>query len=127
MYFTQAQGISRDTLPYKAPGQPYVTYVALVVAAIVTFFKGFDTFIKPSPSSTVPAFNYKNFITSYLGLPIFLIIFLGHRYYTGARTIASADVDLISGQREIEEDAREWVESEGKRNLTWYQKLWDGA
>lgn len=41
----KAQGISRDDLPYKAPFQPYGSWFALISAAIITLFKGFDTFI----------------------------------------------------------------------------------
>lgn len=41
----EAHGISRDSLPYKAPFQPYGSYFAFVATAIITFFKGFDAFI----------------------------------------------------------------------------------
>ncbi|KAH0830529.1 amino acid permease/ SLC12A domain-containing protein [Lanmaoa asiatica] len=36
----KAQGISRDTLPYKAPLQPYGSWFALVCTGIITLFKG---------------------------------------------------------------------------------------
>jgi amino acid transporter len=38
-------GISRDTLPYKAPFQPYGAWFALINTGIITLFKGFDTFL----------------------------------------------------------------------------------
>ncbi|KAL0946953.1 hypothetical protein HGRIS_013110 [Hohenbuehelia grisea] len=41
----KAQGISRDTLPYKAPFQPWGSWFALFATGIITIFKGFDTFI----------------------------------------------------------------------------------
>ena len=41
----KAQGMSRDDLPYKAPFQPWGSYFALIATAIITFFKGFDTFL----------------------------------------------------------------------------------
>lgn len=40
----KAQGTSRDSLPWKAPGQPYVAYISLGITAIVTFFKGASRF-----------------------------------------------------------------------------------
>jgi len=40
-----ANGMSRDNLPYKAPFQPWGSWFALIATAIITFFKGFDTFI----------------------------------------------------------------------------------
>jgi amino acid transporter len=57
----KAQGISRDDLPYKAPGAPYLSWFALIATGIITFFKGFDTLVHP--------FNLPNFITSYIGIP----------------------------------------------------------
>lgn len=36
----QAQGMSRDDLPYKAPFQPWGSWFALVSTAIITIFKG---------------------------------------------------------------------------------------
>jgi len=36
----QYQGLSRDSLPYKAPFQPFGSWFALVSTAIVTLFKG---------------------------------------------------------------------------------------
>ena len=50
----EAQGRSRDDLPYKAPLQPWGSWFALVSTIIITIFKGFDTFMP---------FNTANFIT----------------------------------------------------------------
>jgi amino acid transporter len=36
----KAQGISRDTLPWKAPFQPYYAWTCLVFTCIIAFFKG---------------------------------------------------------------------------------------
>jgi len=63
----KAQGIPRSSLPYQAPFQPYGSWIALIVTAIITFFKGFDTFIP---------WNHKNFITSYIGAPIFVALWV---------------------------------------------------
>lgn len=51
----KAQNISRDTLPYKAPFQPYASPIALFFVTLVLFFKGFPAFL--------PTFQYKGFIT----------------------------------------------------------------
>ena len=49
-------------------------WTAFIVTGIVTFFKGFDTFIRPASAPiTQAAFNYKSFITNYLGIPVFTI------------------------------------------------------
>lgn len=51
----RAQGVSRESLPYKAPLQPYASYIALAITMIVLIFKGFTAFL--------PTFDYKSFIT----------------------------------------------------------------
>lgn len=40
-----ANGMSRDDLPYKAPFQPWGSWFALIATGIITFFKGYDTFL----------------------------------------------------------------------------------
>ncbi|GAA5824668.1 hypothetical protein JCM3770_005625 [Rhodotorula araucariae] len=116
----KAQGISRDTLPWKAPGEPYVAYIAFVITAIVTFFKGFDSFI--------PKFNYRVFITNYIGIPFYIALFVGYKLIHKTRVIPSAEVDLISGRREFDEDEALWDEKEALRGkLPWWQRAWEGA
>lgn len=65
----KAKGISRDSLPYKAPFQPWGSYFAFVSTAIITIFKGFDTFMP---------FNVPNFITyaSFFSLKNWLLCFV---------------------------------------------------
>jgi yeast amino acid transporter len=36
----KAQGVDRNSLPYKAPFQPFGSWFALVSTAIITIFKG---------------------------------------------------------------------------------------
>lgn len=36
----KAQGLSHDSLPYKAPFQPFIPWFALISTAIITIFKG---------------------------------------------------------------------------------------
>lgn len=40
----KAQGISRDTLPYKAPFQPFGSWFAIISTGIITLFKGLFPF-----------------------------------------------------------------------------------
>ncbi|QRV86277.1 amino acid permease [Ceratobasidium sp. AG-Ba] len=114
----EAQGISRDSLPYKAPFQPWGAWFALIVTAVITFFKGFDTLIKPM--------NTPNFITSYIGAPVFFFMWLGYKLYYKTSLIPPAEVDLVTGKREIDEEEEQYLaaqEALGPR--TWKQKLWD--
>jgi yeast amino acid transporter len=56
----KVQGISRDSLPYKAPFQPWGNWFAFVSTIVITFFKGFDTFLP---------WNTANFITLVTFIP----------------------------------------------------------
>lgn len=48
----RAQGISRDSLPWKGPAQPYAAYFAIGFCAIITLFSGFSVFLKGNWSTS---------------------------------------------------------------------------
>lgn len=113
----EVQSIPRSNLPYRAPFQPYGSYFALVVTGIITFFKGFDTFMP---------WNHKTFITSYIGAPVFFGLWLGYKLFYRTRVIPPAEVDLVSGKRQIdEEEERYLAKQEAKGPRTTWQKIWD--
>jgi amino acid transporter len=47
----RVQGIDRNTLPFKAPFQPYLSYYALTISIMVIIFGGFTTFSKFNTTS----------------------------------------------------------------------------
>jgi len=55
----KAQGISRDTLPRKAPFMPFGAYWAIGTGIVIVIFSGWNTF-KP--------FDVERVITSYFGV-----------------------------------------------------------
>ncbi|KAI0361984.1 dicarbixylic amino acid permease [Trametes cingulata] len=113
----KAQGMSRDVLPYKAPFQPWGSWFALIATAVITLFKGFDTFI-PFKSDT--------FVTSYIGLPIFVVFYAGYKLYYRSVLIPSDKVDLITGKREIDEEEERFNQAQEARGpRTRWQKIWE--
>ncbi|KAG9057794.1 hypothetical protein FS842_003869 [Serendipita sp. 407] len=113
----KVQGISRDTLPYKAPFQPYGAYFAIVGTAIITFFKGFDAFLP---------FKADGFVTAYIGIPAFVFFLSFWKIRFREHTIPLAEVDLISGKKQIDdEEERYLAEQEARGPRTRWQKLWD--
>ncbi|KAL8277386.1 hypothetical protein RQP46_010226 [Phenoliferia psychrophenolica] len=120
--FTKAlkvQGISRDTLPYKAWGQPYLAWTAFSITGVVAFFKGFDVFI--------PTFNYKSFITNYIGIPVFVAIWAGWKLYHKTSMIPLNLVDLTTGKREFDDDEAMNDAEEAMANKSFWRKMWEGA
>jgi len=113
----EAQGISRDSLPYKAPFGAAGSWFALVVTFIITFFKGFDY---------VVVWNTANFITSYIGAPVFLALYLYWKVLYKTKLIAPEDVDLITGKKAIDdEEERYLAEQAMKGPQTRWERLWD--
>ena len=68
------------------PFQPYLTYASLGLTVLLSIFKGFDAFMP---------FDIKTFITSYIGIPVFVFGYLG---FKRKLKMASAAVFNVSDQ-----------------------------
>jgi amino acid transporter len=106
MQALKAQGVSRDSLPYKGPGQPLGSWFVLISTGIILLFKGFNTFLPFTPGL---------FITSYLPVPLFFIFWLGYKLRYRTQVIPSSKVDLITGKREIDEEEERFILREKAR------------
>lgn len=62
----KVQGVSRDSLPWRAPWQPYAAWYGFVGSVIITLVAGFPVFLKGNWSTS-------DFIASYIGIPIFIV------------------------------------------------------
>ncbi|KAJ6502598.1 dicarbixylic amino acid permease [Mycena sanguinolenta] len=113
----KAQGISRDSLPYKAPFQPYGSWLALIATAIILLFKGFDTFLP---------FQLANFLTSYIGIPVFACLYSGYKIFYRTKQIPVDKVDLVTGLQSIDEaEQRFLLEEKAKSPQGFAGRLWD--
>lgn len=70
----KAQGIDWKTLPFKAPGAPYVQYIAL---ALVIFCMACEFYLAVSPFGEKP--SAKAFFSVYLAFPLFIFDFLAYK------------------------------------------------
>ncbi|CAD6585763.1 MAG: hypothetical protein TREMPRED_004232 [Tremellales sp. Tagirdzhanova-0007] len=82
-------GIDRNTLPYKAPLQPYLSYYGLTVCIIVIIFSGFTSFID--------GFDTSAFITNYFPVPFFAVLYIGYKLYHKSKIVKYADQDFVTG------------------------------
>ena len=113
----KAQGISRDSLPYKAPFQPWGNWFAFVSTIIITFFKGFDTFLP---------WNSANFITNYIAIPVFFVLWIGYKVMYRSKQLKATEVDLVTGLRRIDEEEKLFLAEEAAKGpRTRWQKIWD--
>jgi amino acid transporter len=103
LYFRKAlvaQNVDRNTLIFKAPGQPYTCWFALIYFSIIIVFNGFAAFI--------PTFNVQNFIIAYINAPIFLVLYLFWKLFKRTKVVNPAEADIWSGKHAI--DNQVWPE-----------------
>ncbi|PSR84154.1 amino acid permease/ SLC12A domain-containing protein [Coniella lustricola] len=89
-YGLKARGIDRkSTLPYVAPLQPYLSYYGLFVCFIVLVFGGFTAFLG--------SFDSASFVTTYLPIPVFFILFFGYKLVNKTKFVRYEDMDFETG------------------------------
>jgi amino acid transporter len=85
------------TLPFRTPLQPYVTWFALGVLSLLTLTNGFQVFL---PS----IWDVKDFLAAYITLPVFLVLYLGHKWWFKTPFCRKLDdVDVVSGKQEMDD------------------------
>ncbi|RDW71789.1 putative proline permease PrnB [Coleophoma crateriformis] len=86
------QGLARSDIPYRSIFQPWGAWIAIVAFTILTLINGFDVFFPGR-------FSASTFLTAYVGIPLFLVIYFGHRimHWKDAWAHDPAQVDLYTG------------------------------
>jgi yeast amino acid transporter len=87
-------GIDRDTLPYKAPFQPYASYFGIFFISLIILVNGFQVFLSQS-------WSVDNFITAYVCIPIFLVFYLFWKIIKRPKFVRIPDMDFTTGRREL--------------------------
>lgn len=138
------QGISRDSFPYKAPFQPYLSYfgvrlcfipattvltVQFISFTVVLIFNGFTVFLRGN-------WDTSSFFASYIGqsayvpirpeadcqgLPVFAICYVGWKIAKRTKLVPLAEIDYTSGMREL--DAMQAEDEEKYRPDTKWKKF----
>lgn len=94
----KTQGISPDSLPYKAWFYPWANYIGLVFGVLLTLIQSWSCF-KP--------FDYKWFIDGYIMIPFFFIVwFCYDKFKTKSfKFVAYEEMDFKTGRRPDLDDA----------------------
>lgn len=87
----KAQGISRDTLPFQAPFQPWFSYYGCAFMTLITITQGFTAFMPWSTS---------DFFIDYISLILFVLLYAGHKLWFKTKFVKPEQADLSSGRRE---------------------------
>lgn len=91
----QAQGLHRDSLPWRGPWQPYTAWYGFVGATLITLITGFPVFLRGN-------WNTADFVASYVGIPIFVLPILGWKVVKGSTFRRASTIDLWSGRLKTE-------------------------
>ena len=102
----KAQGIDRDTLVYKAPFQPYGSYISLGFCILIALIKNFTAFVFE--------FDKTSFITGYIGIPVFLALLFGYKIIMKTKGIPPAEADLHSLKDIIDREEELFLENQAR-------------
>ncbi|KAI1499613.1 amino acid transporter [Biscogniauxia marginata] len=98
----QAQGISRDSLPYRGFMQPYTAYYSLAATTIMTFVGGYTVFLPGN-------WNVPEFLFSYTMIGVCPILYIGWKVIHKTQIHPPHLVDLHQDLEEIEEYTKNFV------------------
>ncbi|KAG9319170.1 hypothetical protein KVV02_003062 [Mortierella alpina] len=82
-----AQGGDVSRLPYRAAMFPYGPIYALLLCTVVVCGQGYSEFSKPNPKAI-------NLVACYIGLPFFLIMYLGYKIYYKTKLVPLMECDF---------------------------------
>jgi len=108
----QAQGISRDTLPFKTPFQPYVSWFAMVFFSVIIIFNGWQVFCNGN-------WDVQDFLIAYIGMPIYFALFLFWKVFKRTSFVKASEMDLYTGKAAV--DAQVWPERHPRNTL---ERVW---
>ncbi|KAF3484415.1 proline permease PrnB [Arthroderma uncinatum] len=94
--FTKAVKVQGIELTYKSRFQPWGARIGIFGFIFLLLINGFHTLF---PSR----FNASDFLTAYIGIPAFLLVYFSHRWYTRSDPWMwrPEDIDMVTGLDEI--------------------------
>ncbi|KFY40359.1 hypothetical protein V494_03527 [Pseudogymnoascus sp. VKM F-4513 (FW-928)] len=116
IYFVRArraQNIPDSAMAFVSPGGIWGSYISLGFCILIAIFKGFNVFL-PKYTGKAPygKWDYKNFITSYLGIPLYLLMILGYKLLMKSEGVRPETADMYSGKARIDEEELEYLAAE---------------
>ncbi|KAK5123928.1 hypothetical protein LTR85_002125 [Meristemomyces frigidus] len=87
-YAMKKQGISRDRLPWKAPLQPYVAWIAAVSFVVLLLTGGYTTFIHGE-------WDTETFVSSYINIPIIFGLYFGYKWWKKTSLVPLSEAPIM--------------------------------
>jgi yeast amino acid transporter len=116
----KAQGIPESALAFVAPLGIWGSYVALGFCILIALTKNFSAFVRP--------FNTADFITGYLGIPLYLSFLFGYKFWFKTKQIRPERADFYTGKDIIDREEEEFLaqkaekERMGGKNGSWFYR-----
>ena len=117
IYFVKArraQNVPNTALAFTAPLGIYGSYGALFMCILIALTKNFSVFVH-SPD-TYGDFDYKNFVTGYLGIPLYLIMIAGYKIVKRPKGIKPWEADLFGGKDAIDREEEEFLAEKARKD-----------
>jgi len=96
----RVQGVDRNDktkFAYKSPLQPYLGIWGMVWTTFFILVNGFTVFYK---------WNVSKFLTAYINIPIYIVLYLGYKIVYKSKIPKLKDVDLVTNIPTMEETER---------------------
>ncbi|KAG5291756.1 dicarboxylic amino acid permease [Histoplasma ohiense] len=103
----KAQNVPESSLAYKAPFGSYGSYGALAFCILISLTKSFEVFVHNE--AKYGKFDYKSFITAYIGIPLYLSLIFGYKYFTKCKRVKPHEADLWTGKDKIDREEAEFL------------------
>ncbi|KAI0910125.1 amino acid permease/ SLC12A domain-containing protein [Ustulina deusta] len=118
-YACQKQSISRDSLPWAAPLQPYLTWWAFSFQVVLLITGGFSTFISRH-------WDTETFISSYINIPIFIVLYFGYKFTQRSKIIPLDQIPVrhFLDMAQKEEEEKEDFSARHRNKWSWLTILW---
>ncbi|PTB66142.1 amino acid transporter [Trichoderma citrinoviride] len=100
----RVQGISRDSLPYKAWFMPYAAWYGLAWTFVMAFVGGYTVFL-PLPGQ----WNVADFLFSYAMIFVYPVLYFGYKVVRKTKIRKPEEVDLVKDLAEIEEYQNNYI------------------
>ncbi|KAH8658054.1 AAT family amino acid transporter [Xylariales sp. PMI_506] len=104
----EAQGVE---VPCRSRIQPYAAWICLFFLSVLLLANGFTLFYPGQ-------FTVSGFFTTYVGIPLFIALWLGHKLTVGrqdAWLTTPKTMDFVTDVREVEADAEMWNQMENDK------------
>lgn len=111
----RAQGIADADMAYVSPFGITGSYCALVGCILIAIFKNFNVFIPDYSKGGYGKWDAKSFITGYLGIPLYLLMILGHKLVYKNTGIKPSEVDLFYGKEKIDREEEEFLRHQAEQ------------